>query len=69
MPALESLGSYPGRVLVYPLFRLLTESSFLFVDLNVLNISSRALSPESIVVKWEPPKMADNSITYKVFQR
>lgn len=49
--------------------RLLTESLFLFVDLSVLNISSRALSPDSIEVKWEPPKGADNSITYKVFQR
>ncbi|XP_015757777.1 PREDICTED: netrin receptor DCC-like [Acropora digitifera] len=38
------------------------------LDLNVLNISSRALSPQSIEVKWEPPKGADNSITYKVFQ-
>ncbi|KAK2562380.1 Sortilin-related receptor [Acropora cervicornis] len=36
------------------------------LDLNVLNISSRALNPQSIEVKWEPPKMADNSITYKI---
>lgn len=48
----------------------ITKNVFVLVtlDRNVLNISSRALSSQSIEVKWEPPKGADNSITYKVFQ-